>query len=420
MNMKERNIDQLLTESLIQIDGPSYELNQSIKNQINNQSKEHTSMQKNVRKLIPIPLLVVILTLLMSISVFAAWKILSPHEVAQELGDDGLNTAFQAEDAFKIKETVTSQGYSITFLGVVSGEGLSDFNGSAHDIYPERTYAVVAISMEDGSPMPATSDDEFGEINFFISPLIKGETPWWCNIVTMHGSYSEMVINGVMYRLIECDDIEIFADRGLYLCVSSTRFYSQEAYNYNEESGEITPNPEFDGVNILFDLPLDPSKADPEKAEKHLQKLYSDDDSDSDYDINRSVSDDNTDLDNPNLDNSDLSDFNIYDLIESGKINDIDINAPEIFDALMEISVLIPESVKEVSYTDTGSIVYEYEGSRLECDVQWIFPEGYIGMTGIRLFSMGENGIRFSRLNRDENGVITGMRYQLQLSDPSE
>ncbi len=108
----------------------------------------------------------------------------------------------------------------------------------------------------------------------------------------------------------------------------------------------------------------------------------------------------------------------MFDAIENG--NMADLLAPENLDALMEASVLIPESVKELSYTDEGLLVYEYEGSRLECDVLWIFPEGYIGMTGIRLFSMGENGIRFSRLNRDENGVITGMRYQLQLSDPSE
>src|SRR5690554_5569982 len=132
MDMKDRNIDELLRLSLAQTEGPSFELNQSIKNKI----EEHTNMQINLRKLIPIPLLVIILTLLMSFSVFAAWKILSPNEVAQKLDDNSLTIAFQSKDGIEINETITSEGYNISFLGVVSGEGISDFKGSAHEIYP--------------------------------------------------------------------------------------------------------------------------------------------------------------------------------------------------------------------------------------------------------------------------------------------
>lgn len=410
--MKDHNIDELLRESLTQIEGPSYELNQSIKNSI----EEHV-MQKNIRKLIPIPLLVILLTLLMSVTIYASWKILSPEEIAQELGDKGLAIAFQSEDATVINETISSGGYNISFLGIVSGEDLSDFKGSAHEIYPNRTYAVVAIAKEDGSPMPSTSDDKYGETSFFISPLIKGEKPWWCNIATMNGSYSELVVDGVMYRLIECDDIEIFADRELYLSVSSTTFYSVDAYNYNEETGEISPNLEFDGINILFDLPLDPSKADPEKAEKYLQDLYSDDNSDSDSDnseINNSVSN-SSESNNSDSINVDSSDFDIFDIIENGTLADLQV--PEYLDALMEVSILIPESVKEVSYTDEGLMVYEYDGYKVVCGEEWIFPEGFIGMSDVKgLSGGGEKGIRFSRYNRDENGVITGMRYQVQIN----
>lgn len=420
--MKDHNIDELLRESLTQIEGPSYELNQSIKNSI----EEHV-MQKNIRKLIPIPLLVILLTLLMSVTIYAAWKILSPEEIAQKLGDKGLAIAFQSEDATVINETISSGGYNISFLGIVSGEDLSDFKGSAHEIYPNRTYAVVAIAKEDGSPMPSTSDDEYGETSFFISPLIKGEKPWWCNIATMNGSYSELVVDGVMYRLIECDDIEIFADRELYLCVSSTTFYSVEAYNYNEETGDITPNLDFDGINVLFDLPLDSSKADPEKARKYLQELYSDDNSDTELDksdLNSSVLNnvDSNDVDsndsdsnNSNSINVESSDNDIFDIIENGDLSDL--LAPENLDALMEVSTLIPESVKVVSYTDEGLMVYEYDGARVVCGEEWILPEGFIGMSSAKgLSGGGEKGICFSRFNRDENGVITGMRYQVQIN----
>ena len=375
--MKDRNIDELLRLSLAQTEGPSFELNQSIKNKI----EEHTNMQINLRKLIPIPLLVIILTLLMSFSVFAAWKILSPNEVAQKLDDNSLTIAFQSKDGIEINETITSEGYNISFLGVVSGEGISDFKGSAHEIYPDRTYAIVAISMDDGSPMPATSDYEYGKVSFFVSPLIKGEKPWLYNIVTMNGSYSELVINGVMYRLIECDDVEIFADRGLYLCVSSTSFFSREAYNYNEDTGEVSPNPHFDGVNVLFDLPLDSSKANPKEAEKYLQDLYSDEST---------------------VSNTDARD---------------ELLSPEYIDSLMESAILIPESVKEVSYTNTGSMVYEYDGSKTVCDVRWIFPEDFVGMSEATIISEGEKEIRIRRFNRDENGVITGMVYKVLVDD---
>ncbi|HHT96487.1 MAG TPA: hypothetical protein GXZ90_01155 [Clostridiales bacterium] len=65
-------------------------------------------------------------------------------------------------------------------------------------------------------------------------------------------------------------------------------------------------------------------------------------------------------------------------------------------------------------------MVYEYEGFRMVGDELAFFPEGFIGMKGARGLSEGEKEIRFTRFNRDENGVITGMRYQVQLDDPSE
>ncbi len=69
-----------------------------------------------------------------------------------------------------------------------------------------------------------------------------------------------------MYRIIECDSLEMFADRGLTLIVSSTDFYSNEAFDYNEAAGTVSPNPDFDGVNLIFDLPLDTANADYENV----------------------------------------------------------------------------------------------------------------------------------------------------------
>lgn len=103
--------------------------------------------------------------------------------------------------------------------------------------------------------------------------LIKGLEPWKYNIVTMGGSYHEFFEDGILYRLIECDSIEMFADRGLYICVSSTYFFNVAAYDFNTETGEIIPKDEFEGTNVLFDLPLDVSLGDYERAEEYLKDL---------------------------------------------------------------------------------------------------------------------------------------------------
>ena len=93
----------------------------------------------------------------------------------------------------------------------------------------------------------------------------------------MHGGYHQFIENGVLYRLIECDDIELFADKKLYLCVSDTNFFSVDAFSFDEETGVITEKPDYNGLNILFDLPLDAAKANPEKAKAYVDALWAED-----------------------------------------------------------------------------------------------------------------------------------------------
>ena len=42
------------------------------------------------------------------------------------------------------------------------------------------------------------------------------------SIMTMGGSYSEFVRGGIQYRILETDNIEMFADRGIYVGVTSS------------------------------------------------------------------------------------------------------------------------------------------------------------------------------------------------------
>ena len=108
-----------------------------------------------------------------------------------------------------------------------------------------------------------------------VSPLIQGLNPKDYNIITMNGSYFEMVEDGIQYRIAECDNVEMFADREVYLCVSDGNFYNIEAYQYDENSGVISRNESYQGVNALFTLPFDQEKADKQAAEEYLKTLQS-------------------------------------------------------------------------------------------------------------------------------------------------
>lgn len=194
----------------------------------------------------------------------AAYHFLSPKEIANSMGDDKL-AGYLAEGEHA-PESKTDGNYTATLLEVTSGKELSQFASSAWELFPDRTYAVVAIERTDGSAI--THDD-----NLLVSPLIEGLNPIQYNIFTMNGGYTEKIIDNVLYRIVEFDSITYFADHHLYLTVLSETFYDANAYRYDEETGLITVNEEFDGTNILFDIALDPALANPSKAADYLQTL---------------------------------------------------------------------------------------------------------------------------------------------------
>lgn len=209
-------------------------------------------------------LLVAAITCLLGITAFAAVHFLTPGEVARNLGDNKLASSFESTNFDA--QTVTDGKYTVSLLGVVSGNDLSDFKGSAWDIMPERTYAVVAVEKTDKTPM--TIDEPL-----MVSPLIQGLKPWEYNIASMHGGYTEKVIDGVLYRIIEMDSIECFADQKIYLALTDSYFINSEHFNIDNETGEITAKDEYSGTNILFELEVDTSKANPEEASQYLVAL---------------------------------------------------------------------------------------------------------------------------------------------------
>ena len=266
------DMDQLLQQALSPEKEPDDRLNQKIIQK----SKETGTMIKKNRKGMMAVLVAVGVLMIGSLSAFAAWKYLTPDQAAEQIfHDEALSKAFQGEDAIVVNEIQEMGDYRVTFLGIVSGKNLSDYTDwdEAGQIQEDKTYVIVAIENRDGTPRPDVSDEHYGEDTFFVSPIISGLNPWEYSIMTMGGGYSEDVADGIQYRLVECDNVEMFADRGLYLCVQSGTFYDNQAYSMDEATGAFTRNESYEGLNILFDLPIDESKADPAAAQSYMEQM---------------------------------------------------------------------------------------------------------------------------------------------------
>lgn len=269
----EDRIDDLLREALTPSKKPDAKLNRSILDR----AGERNNMKKPFYKTLPVVAALSIAVLATgSLTAYGAWKYLGTEQVAQKLGDEKLADVFKGDDAVSINESQVYGGYKITLMGTVSGDNISEHlvknNG---EVYTDRTYSVVAIEKEDGSPMPDTSDEDYDN-NFLVSPFIKGEDPAFLNIYYMDGGYSATVKDGVEYRLVDHSNIEAFADRGVYIGVLDDVFYDRDAYKFDKKTGEITRNENYNGVNALFKLPLDKSKADEAKAKELLAGWYAD------------------------------------------------------------------------------------------------------------------------------------------------
>jgi len=294
------DMENILKAALSPTKYPSEELNKRIKEQV----KESGEM-KFKNKSIMIAAAVIICLLIIPTSVYAAYRYLLPKEVARDMQDKKLGDAFE-KDGKEVLQTVTDGSYKVTYLGHVTGESISESTGSAWELHPDRFYVAVAIEKVDGTEMAV--EDSYSCL--FVSPLIQGLKPWNYNIATMNGSYMENVIDGVLYRIIECDNIEIFADKKLYMAVSDTSYYSTDAFNFDEETGLITANEAYKGANILFDLELDPSKADNSKAEEYLKQLENEWNQSSEEDSRKIKRNNETTEENPRIQQEIFTDDN--------------------------------------------------------------------------------------------------------------
>ena len=213
-----------------------------------------------------------------SVSAYAAYRYLTPSQVADEITDGGaLAKAFESKDAVLVNETQKTAGYDITLMGLVSGKDLMPVapEDSLDGISKEKTYAVLAIAKEDGSPMPGMQDNDY-QI-FCASALVKGKSFMDVNNGTLNAGAYAFEQDGVQYQILECDNLEIFANIGVY--VGGVEEFGEEAHAFTmyKETGEYRVDESYDGMKALFTIPLDKSKADDAAAEKFFQEIEAED-----------------------------------------------------------------------------------------------------------------------------------------------
>lgn len=224
--------------------------------------KEKLNMHfKKTRKL---AVLIAAAVAVLAVSVSAAVLLLGPADVAERFEDPILAAAFQSGDAVLVNETAQAGDYDITLMGLVSGQGIRKWYDEAE---PSRTYAVVSIARADGTALTA-DDNMLGTGTFMISPLVAGYSPMAVNSWTLGGSCGSFLENGVAYYLLDTLDIQMFADRTVYLAVFEGFVPSYNEFSVAEDGTYALR----EGVTgALFVLPLDESLADPAAAQAFVE-----------------------------------------------------------------------------------------------------------------------------------------------------
>lgn len=271
----KQDIDNLLREALAPMEEPGDVLNEKILQY--DRKKGRQSMQ--IRRLKIAVLGAVCVLVVGSATAYAAMHYLEPEEVAEDLGYQLQENLLRNQDTeIQVQEF---DDYKVAMLGIFSGEELDTYMDNMEYV-KDRIYSVVAIERTDGM---AITEADWEKMDFFVSPYVSGYNPVEYNIATMGGGYGEYLQDGILYRISECDDVAVFADHTLYLGVSDTTFHSAEAFTYHSDTGEITRNMEYEGVNALFILPIDPAYADQSAAEALIEKISASGEEDCDIEI---------------------------------------------------------------------------------------------------------------------------------------
>lgn len=260
--------------ALVAISEPSDKVNEAI---IRNARRTQNMSKFKIRKLPAVAMLAFALLSVTGGTAFATWQYLHPKDVAVKVGNQKLADAFAGEKGKELNVSKTRNGIKTTILGIASGKEISDFVTAkdSGEVVDDCTYVVTAFSKEDGTKFTEKDMEKCSQ--YYVSPYIKGQDPVLVNVAKLDGGYVAFVEDGIYYRLIDCSNLEIFAKQGIYLGVCDRQFDEKNAFAFDENTGEITENKSYQGMNMLFSIPLDESKADDAAVEKKIKEWKSTD-----------------------------------------------------------------------------------------------------------------------------------------------
>lgn len=357
--------------------------------------KERMSEMKNKRRLsIAAAAAICVLAVSTTVAVAATVRYLSREEIIKEVKDPYAENAFKNGTTLDINQTVETGDYRFRVYSIATQEKLTE-NGLNEGL-EGGTYVIVSIERIDGTSML----DDYHEKTFLVSPLIQGLEPWSYNIFSMGGSYTQKIKDGILYRIIKCDEIALFADRQIYLSILDDTFYQKDAYHYNEVDGTISREESYDGINLLFELPIDKSRADKEKAAQYLREL--------EKSWEKEIVETGSEL----LDN-------IIRQERAKGSNAICIEEIPV-EVLISYAKLDEDSVKVLTPRDDGMIEYTYYrkdesgGSDMRAldDFLLRFPDGTgTILIGINFGENSEEEVIFRVFTREADGIIKGMEY---------
>lgn len=202
-----------------------------------------------------------------------------------------------------------------------------------------------------------------------------------------------------MYYLIECDNLEIFANRGVQLGVVDSFGNETSAFVMSEQTGVYEKNLEYENTNALFALPLDNEKADDVVADEYIKELTA----------KAEASDDG---------------------------DDIDVETQAVLDKLKTfVATITPENIEQYfeREDDTELIATPDENGWVEFGSKYIESEDYVreGASGYIKYMMedgqdfvisgcgyGSEDLSDLKLNtfwRNEDGSITSVDYKAKV-----
>lgn len=223
------------------------------------EGKERTFMKKPARILAAAILIIAVI----SVTAYAISGLLSAGDVAEHFGESRVADSFKKNGY--ASESVTDKGYTVSFLGLVKGERFE-----SDSIKSDCSYYAVSVAREDGLPLSLSDGNPLG-----MSVIIEGYPAWKINTWSLDTSANGMEENGILYYLYDCENLEIFAEKNVYLAVYEGFVPGVDIINMNPD-GTFEFADGYNGFKALFKIPLDPSKVNPEAANEILKEYLED------------------------------------------------------------------------------------------------------------------------------------------------